>query len=165
MGPVPERGLLYIQHRGFDPNFVVREYGIQWDGQRLCWPTGGGWARRAITEWAEPKVKTTGLGGQEGAVIGIERLARNPGATAVITEGDFKAASIPLPWIGLGIMGHVLHSAQADRILSITSDLVFFEDHDWHINRQRNWPVCKSPFGGPDDIPMKERMRLLLHAE
>lgn len=164
---VPERARLYIQHRGFDPEWVVREYGALWDGQRLCFPTGGGFARRSINDWDTPKVLVTGLQPSEGALIGIERLARYPGAAAVLTQGDFKAVSIPLPWVGLGTMGARVHPLQVERIRQYTDKITLFNDsapEEAFQGAVRGFTALTTPapYVGPDDIPMRERVRLLL---
>lgn len=165
--PLPEKARLYIERRGFNSEWVTREYGLRFRSGRIAWPTGGGWALRALNDWDVPKVLFEGLGPVEGAVIGINRLASNVGSPVVITEGDFKAASIPLPYIGLGIGGTTLHERQAERIMAYSPEkVVVFSDTIPEIHIESRLGVVpvrvQASRGGPDDVPLQERIRKLL---
>lgn len=163
--PLPEKARLYIEHRGFNAEWLTREYGLRFRDGRIAWPTGGGWALRSINEWDVPKVLFEGPGPSEGALIGAERLARNAGCPVVVTEGDFKAASIPLPFVGVGIGGSTLHPSQLDRIMAHTPEVVVvFADSNIDIQVPKGCPALRvsAANGGPDDDPLQERIRKLL---
>ena len=56
--------------------------------------------------WQEPKTLTVAPRG----LVGQHLLHR--GCRVVVTEGDYKAAAIPLPWIGIGVMGDAITEDQ-----------------------------------------------------
>lgn len=99
-----------IERRGASPEWLEHRYGVRWDGERLWWPAGKGASRRAIWPWESPKTLTVAPRG----LIGEHLL--KPGALVVVTEGDFKAAAIPLPWVGVGLMGDAMSDAQAETL-------------------------------------------------
>ncbi len=65
---------------------------------------------RAIWSWESPKTLTLPPRG----LIGQHLLA--PGLDVVVTEGDYKAAAIPLPWVGVGIMGTAMTEDQREKL-------------------------------------------------
>jgi hypothetical protein len=94
------------------------------------------------------------------------------GAFVVLVEGDFKAASIPLPWVGLGINGLSLTPSQVDTIqfsrpalITILTDGGFISQA-WLLAAQLAPNVCRVKYlptsKGPDDIPRSDLVQLLL---
>ena len=104
---LPPHARRFIERRGADPAWLELRYGVRWDGDRLWFPAGEGASRRAIWPWEAPKTLTVAPRG----LIGQHLL--RPGALVVVTEGDFKAAAIPLPWVGVGLMGDAMTDEQA----------------------------------------------------
>lgn len=157
-----------VSRRGFDLAFLRDVYGVRWDGHRLCFPTGPGtWARRAALSFEQPKVLTTG----EKGLIGFHRLGQ--GQHLVLTEGDYKAASIPGPWIGLGIQGTgpltarqagMLQAARPARVLICLDGS--WESEALTIKSQLWWAesdIIELPEGkGPDDVERSVLIPLLL---
>lgn len=154
-----------IRLRGFDPAWLQRRYKVQWDGSRLCWPCGQGWSRRAIWPWEEPKTLTVAPRG----LIGQHLLFR--GCHAVVTEGDWKAAAIPIPWVGTGHMGGGLTAYQVAILATAEPSMVtIMEDggaEDKIATAQEALAllphrVVRLPLGcGPDDIPRGDLFALL----
>lgn len=171
---LPPAARAWLRERGLDVDNTIARYHLKWDG-RICWPCGegygGGWARRYIVPHL-PKVWTD-ADVTKGAVIGAHRMT--PGCVVVFTEGDCKAASIPAPWVGVGLIGTRMHEEQARRIvLSGAREGVWMLDGGVKVRvpttmRINNFPmryVVGLPSGkGPDDVPTKERVRLLLEAK
>lgn len=171
---IPATALYSILRRGFDPEYVVTTYDVQWDGARLCWPTGTGFARRAIYPWEEPKVLTVGQKG----LIGVNRLRTRQ--HVVLVEGDFKAAAIPAPWIGVGLQGTEITEFQAALLATHEpASVTVMLDHGYDVpsakvrgvlnvklpvtTRVTNVP-CPAPGPGPDDVPRAALVSALLAA-
>lgn len=164
---IPEYALKAIERRGLSPQWVITRYRVKWDGDRLCFPCGSGWSRRSVFPWQEPKT----IIDSPRDILGGHLLY--PGAHVVITEGDFKSASIPLPWVGVGLCGKVITELQAATILlsrpaSITISLDGGELDASRLVASRLRPLdCKilnipEKGLGPDDIPRRELVPLLL---
>jgi hypothetical protein len=91
--------------------------------------------------------------------------------TIVVTEGDYKALSIPHPYVGIGIGGSELTSNQVDLLVYCKPRVVVLAlDGGVDIRgvkgglEGRGVPVAVMdlPAGaGPDDIPMSERVARL----
>lgn len=165
---LPDFCRLEIERRGLSPEWIEREYGVVWDGERMAWPAGRGWSRRSPFPWVTPKTLTVAPKG----LIGQHRLY--PGASVVVVEGDYKAAAIPHPWVGVGLMGTVLSLEQmatlkGSRPASVTICL----DHGYLKEagevRRKLLPldvrVVEPAHGGPDDIPRAELYQLLIGGE
>jgi hypothetical protein len=171
--PVPDSAYRVLLERGLSPAYTISRYGIRWDGWRLCFPVGGDkqepdqWWRRAVFSWQQPKVLSPR---EEKGILGEHLLSR--GCIAVLTEGDYKAASIPLPYVGVACGGVTLTPHQLD-ILSFHHPkvvMVMFDGgvcpkrvvgslHTRHIG---SIGVVGLPKGqGPDDIPLRERINIL----
>lgn len=156
-----------IRLRGFDPAWLQRRYKVQWDGSRLCWPCGQGWSRRAIWPWEEPKTLTVAPKG----LIGQHLLS--PGARVVLVEGDYKAASIPLPWIGIGLMGtgmtpeqlSILAASEPKEVL-IMLDGGFGEEAkklaEFACLLSPRVVDCLPEGQGPDDVPRRMLYQILM---
>jgi len=163
---LPKVALWEIERRGFDPNWLVTRYGVRWDGDRLAWPAGEGWVRRSVMQGISPKCLTVAPRG----LIGQHLLQE--GISVVLVEGDFKAASIPLPWVGIGVNGLILTDQQVtDLQFSRPRDITILTDggyttQGWVMAGQlapnvvcvKELPKDK----GPDDIPRSELVQLLL---
>lgn len=168
---IPEYAKLYIERRGFDPAYIIETYDVQWDGSRLCWPTGTGFARRAVTPWDTPKVLTRGVKG----LIGVHRLGH--GQHVVLVEGDFKAAAIPAPWIGIGIQGTEITEQQVLMLASHTPKVTIMLDRGYEqqaehvrcsilnrVNLQAKVVPCPAPGPGPDDVLRSALVRALIES-
>jgi hypothetical protein len=165
---LPPHAIHEIERRGFDPHWIVSEYGVHWDGERMVWPAGRGRCRRAVHPWQNPKTLTEGNKG----LIGQERL--RAGAHVVVCEGDYKAACIPLPWVGVGIMGTsmtyeqrilLLHSNPAS--ISVVLDVGYDAEARRIARSLRPFPAqalsLQGVVGqGPDDVGRHEVYKLLL---
>ena len=166
-GDIPEFAKKFIERRGFSPDWVINRYRVKWDGNRLSFPCGSGWSRRAVFLWEEPKTIIDAPRG----IIGEHLLT--PGSHVVITEGDFKSASIPLPWVGVGICGKAVTELQASTIwLSRPGSIRICLD-GCEMDAARRVAKALSPLDckivnipypgkGPDDIPRNELVSLLL---
>lgn len=171
---LPDVARAWLRGRGLDVNNTIARYRLAWDG-RICWPCGegygGGWARRYIVPHS-PKVWTD-ADTTKGAVIGAHRMV--PGCTVVFTEGDCKAASIPHPWVGVGLIGTRMHEEQARRIiLSGAVEGIWMLDGGVKVRAPATFRIQGfpqrfveglPPGKGPDDVPTVERVRLLLEAK
>lgn len=166
LSSLPDYARKMVEARGLDPLWLERRYGVRWDGERLHWPCGAGSSKRAIWPWDEPKTLTIPPRG----LIGQHLLHK--GARVVVTEGDFKAASIPLPWVGVGILGDAISDDQAQAIqASEPSEVVVMLDGGMERQaRKVAETLCllaprivdSLPAGkGPDDIPRGELYALL----
>lgn len=157
-----------ITRRGFDPAYLIDRFGLWWDGYRICWPTSpSGYARRSIWPGQDPKVITQGPKG----LIGYMNLTS--GQDIVLVEGDYKAASIPRPWVAVGIQGTgPLTAIQAGMVQQARPRSVsIMLDGGWEgesqmIQTQLWWVkarVLSLPDGrGPDDVDMATRYNLLV---
>lgn len=173
VGPVPDNLYRVFVDRGIDPIYTISRYRIGWDGYRLCWPIGEGrYLRRAIYPWDSPKVIMDQPGGHD--FVGGEHLMET-NKYIVLTEGDWKAASIPLPWIGVLIGGTRLHETQLAIIRYHKPALVVvaldggYETEGRKIITQLSRKLVPAvqwvglPHNqGPDDIPNAERVKALI---
>ncbi len=165
-GQIPLMASREILRRGFEEAWIVLRYGVAWDGDRLSWPAGQGASRRAVLSWEEPKTLSVAPRG----LIGEHLLY--PGAHVVITEGDWKAAAIPLPWVGVGLMGMQLSPMQgwALRTSNPASVLVCLDggfdvqarDVEAALLPLRSRRVALPNGMGPDDIPRRDLVQALL---
>ena len=170
--PVPRDLDRVFLERGIEPKVAIARYRIEYDGARLCFPVDKGYWRRSIFDGQEPKV----LCDQEtsGGILG-EHLFGN-GQHIVLTEGDYKALSIPLPWIGGAIGGVSISKTQLDKVVYHEPALVYVA-LDGGKEREADRIVKKLASKlvhavkvtlpedkGPDDIPVHERVNLLLNA-
>ena len=168
-GDVPTNLYRVFRERGVDPLLSISRYQIRWDGSRLCFPVylGGskvGYWKRAVYKQQQPKV----LSGAHG-VLGLHLLRQ--GSYCVLTEGDFKALSIPLPWIGVAIGGTHLSPLQAESIAATRpKEVVVALDGGVPtrkvVNSLRRYSIptkiIKLPENkGPDDIERRELVCLL----
>lgn len=95
------------EKRGLDIPHLLRNYAPLWDGERVHFPILGGTSwKRSVFPWDLPKVRSSGIKG-----ILVPRYIPE-GASVVITEGDYKAVSIPTPWVGVAIGGTSISSYQ-----------------------------------------------------
>lgn len=188
---LPQIALQEIERRRQEPAWIIHRYGVRWDGSRLCWPAGQGWSRRAVLSWETPKtisVSPRGLIGEHllssGRVVAPDPLTgatrkepaqAQPGLRLVLTEGDWKAASIPLPWIGLGLLGKTISDEQVWTVRTSNphSVIVMLDggfDREAQEVYQRLLPLDVRiarlpPTKGPDDIPRRDLVKLLLAVE
>lgn len=192
---MPQIALQEIERRRQEPAWIIHRYGVRWDGQRLCWPAGQGWSRRAVLSWETPKtisVSPRGLIGEHLLSAGRDenpsckvQSPRSPQLThdlpvlsplrLVLTEGDWKAASIPLPWIGLGLLGKVISDEQLWTIRTSNphSVIVMLDggfDREAQEAYEKLLPLDVKiarlpPRCGPDDIPRRDLVKLLLSVE
>jgi hypothetical protein len=168
---VPDHMDRIIEERGIDPSWLTERYGVLWDGSRFCWPVGEGYWRRAPWAGMEPKVMMDPT--SIGHILGEPLMDKDQ--VIVVTEGDYTAASIPLPWIGVGIGGHKVTEKHLD-ILAFHRPrlvLVMFDGGVSPAKAVRQIamrlmdvvPVRGLPREkGPDDVPMARRVSLLLDA-
>lgn len=155
-----------LSRRGFEEAWIVNRYGVRWDGERLCWPAGAGWSRRSVLTWERPKTLTVAPKG----LIGEHLLTQ--GCRVVVVEGDWKAAAVPLPWVGVGLMGLEMNDAQKWAILSknpasvtvmLDGGFVYPAERIREALLPLRANVISLPDGqGPDDIPRRDLVRLLL---
>ena len=168
---VPQSVYRVISHRGMSPEYVIDRYQIGWDGGRLCWRVADGvWWRRAIYHWQEPKVLFDA--GAEKGILGEHLLTKR--CYLVITEGDYKAASIPLPFTGVAIGGTTATNNQLDILAYYRPELAIVAldggvDARPIVRKLRakdinTVSVALPPGLGPDDIPMQERVAVLTTA-
>lgn len=165
---VPENLYRVFIERGVDPVYTISRYQIKWDGRRLCWPWGEGrYARRAVYKWDEPKVLMDGghdaIGGEH--LMGTKKVI-------VLCEGDWKAASIPLPWVGVFIGGTALSETQVNIIRWHSPHEVIVAldggvDPGRIVRALSSHLIATTPWElpeglGPDDIPMPDRIKGLL---
>lgn len=187
---LPQIALQEIERRRQEPAWIIHRYGVRWDGSRLCWPAGQGWSRRAVLSWETPKtisVSPRGLIGEHLLSSGRDAPASCkatntslpipglPGLRLVLTEGDWKAASIPLPWIGLGLLGKTISDEQVWTVRTSNphSVIVMLDggfDREAQDVYQRLLPLDVRiarlpPTKGPDDIPRRDLVKLLLAVE
>lgn len=128
-----------------------------------------GASRRAIWPWEQPKTLTVPPRG----LIGQHLLTK--GARVVITEGDFKAASIPLPWIGVGVLGDAMSPDQALALqASEPSEVVIMLDGGMRRQAEKirellcplDSRIVDLPLGqGPDDVDRGTLYRVLVDQE
>lgn len=164
---VPKSVYRALSHRGCNPEYVIDRYKIGWDGWRLCWQVSADmYWRRGIYAYQDPKVLFDP--GEKG-VLGEHLLDKKQ--YVVITEGDYKAASIPLPYVGIAIGGSTITNNQLD-ILAYYRPRMVIVALDGGVNpgsvvrklRAKDIPTqsLSLPKGlGPDDIPIRERIALL----
>lgn len=155
--------------RGLDKQWILKHYNPSWTGTHIAWSCYGGspWLR-SVFPWQEPKVKTTGVKGllvPSGSLVDRE---------AVLVEGDYKATAIPQPWVGIAIGGTTLSGYQRQLLLSLrlSSCLVLLdggkEKEALAISKTlgpfayASGPSGLSPGLGPDDVPRRVLIRLLL---
>lgn len=164
----PDAAMAEIRRRGFDPEWLYDMYGVRWTGEHLWWPAGRGGILRSIWPWDDPKTKAVA----PRDLLGQHRLF--PGAHVVVTEGDYKSAAIPLPWIGVGVMGTAITPQQALLLRAANPASVTvmldggYEDEAYWLGAALS-PVrvlfVTLPKGkGPDDIERVDLHRLLLQA-
>ena len=163
---MPPLALQEIARRRQEVAWIVHRYMVRWDGERLSWPAGKGFSRRSVIPWEKPKTLTVPPKG----LIGEHLLI--PGSRVVVVEGDWKAASIPLPWVGVGLMGTIMSEEQKWTLLtsnpqSITvlldggytyAALKIQEQLLPYRAKVLDLPKDK----GPDDIPRRDLVRLLM---
>lgn len=173
VGSIPFNIHRKFRERGVEPLPTIARYRAGWDGSRICWPIYQGeeemtlYWRRAVYSLQTPKVLTDS--GAHGLLGGHLLTTSN---YICITEGDWKAVSIPLPWIGVGIGGTSLSKRQLNLLgLHHPSEVVVCLDGGVDTRRVRtsltragikNRKIQLPKDLGPDDVSMKERMRLLL---
>lgn len=157
-----------IERRGLCPEWVEVRYRVHWNGERMAWPAGEGWSLRALNPLEEPKTLTVAPRG----LIGQHLL--DVGQDLVITEGDYKAAAVPLPWVGIGVMGIWMTAAQAAVIRQArprTITMLLDGGKEAEAEQMAVRLICSGarlrrvslPEGkGPDDIPRGELVSLLL---
>jgi len=158
--------------RGFREEQVLR-YSPQWDGERLIFPVFGGepW-RRSPYSWETPKVLSSGTKG----ILGGELLQE--GDEVVLTEGDYKACSIPLPWKGVALGGKEASHYQGILLtLKAPGKVLVLLDGGEEAATYRVLRILRTagpltllrgslpPGKGPDDIPRRQLVRVLLDAE
>jgi hypothetical protein len=145
-----------------------------WDGNRICWPMGSGWARRSIWPGAARKVITDSV--KDGLIGGCRLKA---GSRVVLTEGDWKALSIPDPWIGVAASGTACTALQRVFLRGTRPDQVWVLYDGGKASEALRTETSLRELGvpakavpdvlphgrGPDDVPPHERIRILLGAE
>ena len=167
--PLPLMAKREIQRRGFEEAWIVNRYKVWWDGERLVWPAGEySCSRRAVLPWEEPKAITDA--GPEGKELLGQHLLK-PGSHVVLTEGDWKSAAIPLPWVGVGLLGVELTELQKEiLLLSNPATVIVCLDGGFNyeamVVRTKLLPtpgkIVDLPDGkGPDDIPRRDLVQLL----
>ena len=171
--PVPEYAHAFIRGRGLDPALTIRHYNLEWRGHRLLWPGYPGYAGRSISDQKPKQLCMDGFSQNEGSLIGAHLL--HEGAHIAVCQGDFGAASIPCPWVGVGTQGISLTGSQAGRIvLSRPASVTLcgdggepmevpevLERSGIQVRRIAELPLKASM----DDVPMRVRVMLLLGAE
>jgi hypothetical protein len=171
---VPLHAHSLFKARGLDALYIIRRYRLKWREQRLLWPAEPGYAARATVPGQEPKqLCVDGFSASAGSLIGAHLL--HEGAAVAVCQGDYGAAAIPVPWVGIGIEGKFLTEAQGSRILlSKPAEVVLCGDGGEPMNcpavlERSGIPVkriAELPLKhGMDDIPMRLRVLLLLSAE
>lgn len=161
-----------------EPQWLIQRYRVRWSylRGRLWFPAGDGGVLRSVLPWEDPK--TICVPGSQGkTLIGEHRLDEHDGPLRlVLTEGDWKAVSIPIPWTGLGLQGVELTQYQRFRILtSAPLSIVVMLDSGYWREAQKIVETLL-PFravrvdlpekvGGPDDMPRHELVKLLLSTE
>lgn len=167
---LPEQAKAECRRRGLSAEWVETRYRVKWDGERMIWPAGSGFCARSVYPGDEPKTRTIPPRG----LIGQHLLGT--GQDVVLVEGDFKAAAVPLPWVGLGTQGMHLSYEQAERIEEARPRSVTFAwdggtDTFMRKAATKLLALCplrmlRLPHGaGPDDVPRGELVSLLLAAE
>ena len=157
-----------------EPGYTIARYQLAWDGSRLCWPTSNGYWKRAITDNLTPKVWAPPL---ERGLLGAHLLSPAVDGMVVISEGDYAAASIPLPWVGVAIGGTQLGEHQIKVLLhsgvrAVT--LCFDGDAGCAVGKARSYLQSEGievrvarglrEKQGPDDVSVPQRMDMLLEA-
>lgn len=168
--PVPSNLHKVFIDRGCDPQYTISRYNVGFDGHRLVWPMSEGvYNKRAIYDWDTPKVLFSGnnphhyVGGEH--LMGREKYV-------VLTEGEWKAASIPLPWIGIWIGGIALTPQQL-RVICYHRPALVIVALDGGEDPGRIIAACSKKLvpakawelpeeKGPDDILAHERVEGLL---
>jgi len=162
---VPDNLKRIFMERGMQFRYTIHRYNIRWDGGRLCWPVGKGFWRRSIYSSDEPKVKMdTNAHGILGEPLMKEHMY------IVLTEGDWKAAAVPQPWVGVGLGGTDLSRRQEDiivyhkpRLIIVALDGGKAEERVKIIKQLgKRYIQCvewKLPLDmGPDDVPTTRRI-------
>lgn len=158
-----------------EPQWLIRRYGVRWSYTegRLFFPACDGGVLRSVLSWEEPKTRcVTGPSGCKG-LIGSRLLV--PGARVVLSEGDFKSVSTPVPWIGIGLQGTNLTQYQKNILLcSSPASVCVMLDGGWEDQAQEiveyllpyKATRVSLPKGyGPDDIDRCDLVNLLLEHE
>ena len=172
--PVPDYAHAFFKARGLDPALTIRRYKLEWRGHRILWPGDPGYAGRAtLPDQAPKQLCMDGFSQGKGSLIGVHLLYA--GAHVAVCQGDYGAASIPCPWVGVGTQGISLTPPQAARIvLSRPASVTLcgdggetmevpevLERSGIQVRRVAELP----PKMGMDDLPMRVRVMLLLSAE
>ena len=158
-----------------EASYTIARYGLSWDGGRICWPTSAGLWKRALTDNLDPKVICPA--GDRG-LLGVHLLGAASDGLVVITEGDYAAASIPLPWVGVAIGGKRMNDHQIQALLLHgIREVVLCLDGDAgrdvgitraHLMRNNIEGLVARGLvdkQGPDDVPVPQRIDMLLEAE
>ena len=166
---LPLFALQECRRRRQEPQWLLRRYGVgwSWDEGRLYWPTSPeGGVLRSVLSWETPKTKNVGPKG----LIGYQQLGKRQ--RLVLCEGDWKAASIPVPWVGLGLCGvHLSEAQRASVLLSEPEEVLVCLDGGWEREAQKiveqllplRAKRIDLPWkGGPDDGPRNHLVRILL---
>ena len=170
VGEVPKYLYRTMEERGFDPAWLLHRYKVKWDGSRLCFPVGEGdtYWRRAVYPGQRPKVRIDKGTGQY--LLGEHLLGSRD--YVVLCEGDYGAASIPLPWIGCALGGTTINGKQVEALQWHKPKLVYVMLDGGvdpskvvrEVARELMDVVSieELPAGmGPDDLSMVERIKLL----
>jgi hypothetical protein len=166
---VPTNLYQLFRSRGCSPEYIISRYRVGWDGRRLCFPIGKDrYNRRAVYTWDQPKVL---FDNNKHDFVGGEHLMGR-GEHIVITEGEWKACSIPLPFIGVWIGGNVMSKEQLDIICWHRPAIVVValdggEDNNRIVSMLSKKLVPATAWElpeelGPDDISMCDRVAGLL---
>lgn len=125
-----------------------------------------------MCSWESPKTLTVDVAGRGKALLGGHLLT--PGCRVVLVEGDWKAASIPLPWVGVALLGTKMTDAQRWALLACNPcQVVVCLDGGFDLASIAvqagllpfRAQIVSLPKGcGPDDIERSELVRLLLEA-
>lgn len=180
--------------RRVEPQWLIKRYNVRWSmsAGRLWFPAGDGGVLRSVIPWETPKTLTVVPLGSTKGLVGEHLLsqqgrgwdtqsrkttpdahsASNPTLRLVVTEGDWKACSIPVPWTGIATQGTKLSQEQRDKILlSSPRSVTVMLDGGCENEAQRmveqllpfKATRVNLPYGcGPDDIPRSLLVNLLL---
>lgn len=154
---LPEWVRRKIKARGLSDTHLARLQPT-WNGRRIEVPVVGGPAwERTVFDWDTPKVLSRSPKG----LLGLERA--KPGSHIVLVEGEYKAAVIPLPWIGVAIGGKTMSRYQVGLLMaaqpgSVTILLDGGETEAADDLRKELWTMNPKVGSlpdehGPDDVP------------